>query len=621
MSGSGPKAFVAWKHSVGLQYSLPRKELGRKDPGRRSHQLSIGILPRDIFTSEGRKMNTCVVTRFGLRALIPSVALLFCDVIGAPQASATDCGVAALSALGIPNMTITSANDVPAAAPSPQYCDVKGSVETSGEGAGPNSADFEAMLPANWNGKFIFNGVGGLAGTLNSSANPVDRALFLARGYATAITDTGHLNTDPTWEFISPGEPNTTKIVDYFYRAVHQVTLAAKQLVKDYYNSTAISHSYFDGCSNGGKMGLLEAMRYPEDYDGVIAGAPWLDPLGTSLWSLKNTQALLAGYIPPSLFPAVDTAIKKQCDGADGLADGLIQDPAKCAFDPDALVPSVLTQRQADALNSIIKPVSDEKGNLVYPGSSVSNLGQPVNELETPPANPTGSQPWGNSAPPANWNLARGIILNLGFYDPAVDLNNAVENGGVVKSSTLKLLYDRLAPDIPDDSSKLAVFLGKGGKLLIYHGYNDLIISPYRSIWFYEDLAGKTGGYEKLQGQARLFMVPGMLHCTGGPGPNTFDTLSALENWVEKGVAPDSIVASHSTDGVVDRTMPLCKFPEQARYKRSGKVNDAANWGCPPDDRSLLEVGPNGVQSGLGAPVHGGTRIRAKTSVGTPTEP
>jgi feruloyl esterase len=368
-------------------------------------------------------------------------------------------------------------------------------------------------------------------------------------------------------------------------------------------------------------MGLLEAMRYPEDYDGVIAGAPWLDPLGTSLWSLKNTQALLAGYIPPSLFPAVDTAIKKQCDGADGLADGLIQDPAKCAFDPDALVPSVLTQRQADALNSIIKPVSDEKGNLVYPGSSVSNLGQPVNELETPPANPTGSQPWGNAAPPANWNLARGIILNLGFYDPAVDLNNAVENRGVVKSSTLKLLYDRLAPDIPDDSSKLAVFLGKGGKLLIYHGYNDLIISPYRSIWFYEDLAGKTGGYEKLQGQARLFMVPGMLHCTGGPGPNTFDTLSALENWVEKGVAPDSIVASHSTDGVVDRTMPLCKFPEQARYKRSGKVNDAANWGCPPDDRSLLEVGPNGVQSGLGAPVHGGTRIRAKTSVGTPTEP
>src|SRR6266852_8405561 len=162
--------------------------------------------------------------------LIPLVGLtvLLCSVIAAVPASGTDCKVAALSALSVPNMTITSATDVPAAAPNPQYCDVKGSVTTSGEGAGPNSAGFEAMLPANWNGKFIFNGVGGLAGNLNSSANPVDRALFLTKGYATAITDTGHSNTEPTWMFTSPGEPNTPKIVDYFYRAAHEVTLAAK---------------------------------------------------------------------------------------------------------------------------------------------------------------------------------------------------------------------------------------------------------------------------------------------------------------------------------------------------------------------------------------------------------
>jgi len=531
-----------------------------------------------------------------------------------------DCSVAALSTFGIPNVTITSANDVPAAAPNPQYCDVKGLVATNGEGAGPNSAGFESMLPANWNGKFIFNGVGGLAGSFNSSANPVDRALFLARGYATAVTDTGHLSTDPGWQFTSPGQPNTAKIVDYFYRAVHQVTLAAKQLTKDYYHATTISHSYFDGCSNGGKMGLLEATRYPEDYDGVIAGAPWLDPLGTSLWSLKNTQALLAGYIPPSLLPAVDAAIKQQCDATDGLADGLIQNPAKCSFNPDSLVPGVLTQPQANALKSIFKPVSDDKGNFVYPGSSVS-LGLPanglVNELATPPANAKSSEPWGETAPPANWNLARGIILSLGFYDPSVDLNNAVENDGVVKSSTLKMLYDRLGPDIPDDPTKLASFFRKGGKLLIYHGYDDLIISPYRSIWYYEDLAGKTGGYKKLEGQARLFMVPGMQHCNGGPGPNAFDTLSALEKWVEKGVAPDTIVASHSTNGMIDRTMPLCKFPEQARYKGSGAVTGAANWSCPTNDKSLLEVGPNGVQSGLDAPAHGSARNRARSLVKT----
>jgi len=361
-------------------------------------------------------------------------------------------------------------------------------------------------------------------------------------------------------------------------------------------------------------MGMLEAMRYPDDYDGIVAGAPWLDPLGTSLWSLKNIQALLAAYIPASLFSSIDEAIRKQCDGADSLVDGLIQNPARCSFNPDTLVPAVLTQFQADALKSILKPVKDEKGALVYPGSSVSNLGQfgtTLNELETPAANPKGSQPWGELAAPANWNLATGVILNLGFYDPSVDLNNAVETGGVVKPSALKLLYDRLGPDIPDDPSALRTFFGRGGKLLIYHGYNDLIISPYRSIWFYEDLAAENGGYEKIAKEARLFMVPGMLHCTGGPGPNVFDTLTPMENWVEKGLAPDSIVASHEMGDTTDRTMPLCKVPEQARYTHSGDLKDAASWSCPANDHSLLEVGPNGIQSGLGKAER---VIRAKTS-------
>src|ERR1700694_1854305 len=164
--------------------------------------------------------------RPGVFILLAGLAAILCGTVAAAPTSAMDFKGGALAALGVPNLTITSATDVPAAAPNPQYCDVKGSVATSGEGAGPNSAGFEAMLPAHWNGKFIFHGVGGLAGTFNSSANPVDRALFLTRGYATAITDTGHLNTDPTWEFISPGEPKTPKVVDYFFRAVHEVTLA-----------------------------------------------------------------------------------------------------------------------------------------------------------------------------------------------------------------------------------------------------------------------------------------------------------------------------------------------------------------------------------------------------------
>src|SRR6202790_3759885 len=165
------------------------------------------------------------VLRFGLAALL-------CAAFTNIPVLAADCNTAALSALGVPNLTIASATVGPAAAPNPEYCDVKGSVATSGEGADPGSANFEIMLPANWNQKFIFHGVGGLAGSLTSSANPADQSQMLARGYATAITDTGHLATDPTWEIISPGEPNTPKVVDYFFRAVHQVTLATKLLVK-----------------------------------------------------------------------------------------------------------------------------------------------------------------------------------------------------------------------------------------------------------------------------------------------------------------------------------------------------------------------------------------------------
>jgi len=544
-----------------------------------------------------------IVLRAGLAALV-------CAAFANIPATAADCSPAALTALGVPSMTIASATAVSAAAPNPEYCDVKGSVATSGEGAEPGSANFEVMLPANWNQKFIFNGVGGLAGNLNSSANPADQALFLARGYATAITDTGHLVSNPTWEYTAPGTPDMPKVIDYFYRAVHDVTLAAKQLVKGYYGANTIRRSYFDGCSNGGKMGLIEATRFPSDYDGIISGSPWLDPVGTSLWSLKNIKALLDAYIPPAKFQAVNAAILKQCDKADGVADGLIQNPAKCTFQPDALVPETLTQKQADALKLIMSPVRDEQGKLIYPGASVGNLGQDnmtvrgaTNYLETPPADPKSAKPWGDATVPANWSLAQNILMKLGYYDAGQDMNNTIESNGVVKADALNLVYPRLAADIPDDPSAFGAYFAKGGKLLIYHGYDDLIISPYSSIWFYEDLAQENGGYEKVQQNARLFMVPGMQHCVGGAGPNAFDTLTALEQWVEKGNAPDAIPATHSTNNAVDRTMPLCKFPEKAHFKGSGDLKSASSWSCPQNDKSLLAVGPNGIQAGASATV------------------
>jgi feruloyl esterase len=537
------------------------------------------------------------------------IAALVCAEFAGVRAWAADCSAAALAALGVPNVTIASAAVVPAKDPNPEYCDIKGSVKTSGEGAGPGSANFEIQLPAKWNRKFIFNGVGGLAGTLSSSANPADQPLFLARGYATAITDTGHIASEPTWEYTAPGKPDMTKIVDYFYRAVHDVTIASKDLVKRYYHADTIERSYFDGCSNGGKMGLIEASRFPADYDGIISGAPWLDPVGTSLWSLKNMKALVDAYIPQEKFQTVGAAILKQCDKADGVEDGLIQNPAKCAFNPDALVPETLTQKQADALKMIMKPIRDEHGKLLYPGSSVGNLGQenrsqrgPVGRLDTPPVDPNAAEPWGRMTAPTNWNLANGILLKLGYYDASKDMNHSILNGDMVKSDVLDLLYTRLAADVPNDASQYGTYFARGGKLLIYHGYDDLIISPYSSIWFYEDLATENGGYEKLQSHARLFMVPEMQHCVDGTGPNTFDTLSALENWVERGVGPDAIQATHSTNNTEDRTMPLCKFPEKARYIGVGDPKSTTSWTCPPKDQSLLSpAGPNGVMAGANA--------------------
>jgi feruloyl esterase len=536
-----------------------------------------------------------------------AVAALLCAPLAATAARA-DCNVPALNTLKVPNMTVTSATIVSAAPPIPAYCDIKGSVTTTGENVDPGSANFEIILPQNWNGKFIFHGVGGLAGSLTSSANPADASQFLPKGYATAITDTGHLVANPTWEYSAPGTPDMPKVVDYFYRAVHDVTISAKLLVKAYYHTETIRRSYFDGCSNGGKMGLIEASRFPEDYDGIISGSPWLDPVGTSLWSLKNIKALLDAYIPADKFKAVDAAILKQCDKADGVADGLIQNPAKCAFDPNALVPETLTQKQANALKTIMSPVRDESGKLIYPGASIGNLGQvnttvrgATNYLDAPAADPASAKPWGDAAVPANWSLAQNILMKLGYYDAGKDMTNSVESNGVVKNDALNKVYTRLAADIPDDPSAFSAYFAKGGKLLIYHGYADLIISPYSSIWFYEDLAQESGGYAKLQQSARLFMVPAMQHCVTGDGPNSFDTLTALENWAERGVAPDAIPATHSTNEAVDRTMPLCKFPEEAHYKGSGDPKSDANWSCPAADKSLLAVGPNGILAGANA--------------------
>jgi feruloyl esterase len=523
------------------------------------------------------------------------------------MASAADCSVDSLTALNIAHISITSATLVPAAAPKQEYCDVKGSVATDGEGAGPNSAAFDLMLPVQWNGKYVFTGGRGQGGSLASAANSVDVEQFLVKGYAAVTSDDGHPNSDRKWSTIAPGQGNMPKLVDYFYRAVHQVTLATKELTKAYYKSSTITHAYYEGCSEGGREAVMEATRYPADFDGIVAGSSWVDPVGTELEQLKNVKAFIKTPLPMDKLDAIDAAIFDQCDALDGVKDGLIQNPAACSFKPESLVPTVLTKAQADALKLYFSALKDTKGNLVFPGSSVSDLkmqfGLPTArmvERDEAPSDPTSPQPWGKGEVPHLWQSATGVIITLGYRDPSVDLNNAVEeDGGVVKDEALQLLYGRLRAEMADDPASFKNYFSRGGKLIFYHGLSDPVISPYGVMWLYEDLAAQQGGYKEVQKNARLFLVPAMQHCSDGPTPTRFDTLTALENWVEKGDGPDSIASTHMNGKTPDRSLPLCKFPEMPHYKGSGDVKDAQNWSCDPNDQSMLKVSLNGAEAGL----------------------
>jgi len=512
------------------------------------------------------------------------------------------------STLNVPNLTVASATDVPATPTFPEVCTVTGAVATSGEGYGPGSAQFEAVLPVHWNGRFLFFGCGGNCGTLSHavSTNMVDGPEALPLGYAVVYTDAGHeqdpTTPDLTWAVSETGVVNMAAIIDFQFRAVHQVTVATKQYVEAYY-SQPIDHAYFDGCSTGGRQSLMEGEHYPVDYDGLVAGDAGIGP-GAQFREARAFIPTLA-YIPYSTLAQVDTAVKASCDALDGVTDGLIQNPALCSFVPSSLVRGgILTASQAAALQSYITRETDPSGAPVSPSMPISDLStagfEGAVEISTPATDPTAAEPWGaKGVGPAVWTSADANIRAYVEENQSFDVNNdwpvtVSAAGNMIPDATLALLSQRTGASDPDDPFKLANFLNKGGKVIMYHGGSDPRVSPFQSIWFYEELASLHGGYRHTQDSARLFIVPGMGHCNGGVAPNSFNTLQALDNWVTNGVAPEGIVAT-APNG---RTMPLCKFPEEASYSGSGDVNLAANWSCNPDDQRMLQVGRDGVTAG-----------------------
>jgi len=469
---------------------------------------------------------------------------------------------AELEAISLPDLVRIAAVSMPAEGDVPAHCRVRGMLD-------PEIA-FEVNLPARWNGRFYMIGNGGLAGERADDARrAAERAAALSHGFAIASTNTGHdAQTEPSGTFVLNSPQKAT---DYAFRAVHLTAVTTKAITSVYYAQPP-SYSYWNSCSNGGRQGLIEAQRYPTDFDGIIANAPWVDQTGFTLGAVWNQQVLTETPLSAAKIELVADYLMAQCDATDGLTDGLIDDPRNCNFDLARDVPSCpagtdsstcLTPAQATAMQKIYDGPSSG-GVSIFPGFKLGSeqAGGWMNLIA--PATP--------DAKPADFNLAEGILRYLVFDPPRPDYDFRDFDF----SRDVELL-DRWGLIADAKNIDLAAFRERGGKLIITYGWADAILQPEMGIDYYERAVTANGpdGDEFM----RLFMVPGMAHCGGGIGPDQYDAVSAIVDWVETETAPDRMVAKKIVDGETTRSRPLCPYPQVARL-RSGDPNDAANFRC-----------------------------------------
>ena len=466
---------------------------------------------------------------------------------------------------------VSIAARVVAATPdTPQHCRVTGTIT-------PEVA-FEINLPDRWNQRFYMTGNGGLAGDALDTPNNADRTSALTNGFVHARTNTGHdARKEPSGSFVMN---NPQKAIDYAYRAVHVTAELAKQVAKEYY-AKPVTFSYWNSCSNGGRQGLLEAQRYPADFDGIVANAPWVDQTGFMLGAMWNQKAMTEAPVSAAKLTLVAEKVMAKCDEVDGLKDGLIDDPRKCSFDPardvpacreGADTPDCLTAAEASTLKKIYGgPVSN--GKAFFPGYMIGSE-QPV-----PGQGGAVNSAWSGSiipaqpnAKPADFNLAEGIMKYLVFEPPQPEYD--AMKFDYDKDPALVSRWSKLA-DAKD--ANISKFQKRGGKLIMTYGWADQILQPMMGVKYYESIVAKD---KKAAEFARLFMVPGMTHCQGGLGPDRNDAVSAVIDWVEKSKAPDQLIASKVTNGQTVRTRPLCPYPQVARYKGQGSIDDAANFSC-----------------------------------------
>jgi serine/threonine protein kinase len=498
-----------------------------------------------------------------------------------------------LSGMRLPQTTITSAQSLPAGAFNPPFepienlpaiCRVQGSIKSAKD----SEIQFEVWMPSSgWNRRFLGVGNDAFAGTINFDV----MAVAVHNGYATASTDGGHRadNRDSSWALRHPQQ-----VVDYGYRAVHEMTVKARAVVGVFYGQSA-QHSFFQGCSNGGREALMEAQRFPDDYQGIVAGSPIISATHLVTAGVYTVSPSLSGMIPAGKIPAISTAVLAACDAQDGITDGILNVPTQCHFDPSVLLcngtesDSCLTSAQVTQLKKIYAGLRNSRGEQLSPGY-----------LPGGEEGENGLKGWLAGPTPILSLLGLNAFRDMVYDNPAWDFRT------VSAESAVNMADKKIGRALNAADPDLRPFKAHGGKLILYHGWSDAAIPGLSTINYYDSVAASMGVHE-TEDFVRLYMAPGMQHCFGGPGPNFFGQLdassfggpqedatskdpqhnisNALEQWVENGVAPGPIIATKYVNDLdpsqgVKMTRPLCPYPQIAKYKGSGDTNDAANFVC-----------------------------------------
>jgi hypothetical protein len=487
-------------------------------------------------------------------------------VLLAQTAGPSESRCAALSGWRLPDTKFSEAryvSAVDAAAPAVvhvAHCRVTGTIGTE--------IGFSVWLPEQWNGRFLMSGGGGYVGAIPSPGPAVDR------GFAVTTTDTGHRadGTDASWAL-----NNLERQINFGYLATHRTAETAKAIVRQYYGKDA-DRNYFDGCSTGGRQALMEAQRFPADFDGVISGAPvydWTHALAAAIRNIQaafpDPSAVSTPLVTLDNLKLVQRAALDACDAKDGVADGVIDDPRACTFDLNSVkrcaagaAADCLTDPQREAMRRIYAPIRDAAG-LIYEGQPIGAEGEPGAWT----AWITGVNPGIALGPNLSWAFGTQFFRNFVFSDPAWTYR------GYDIAASWRKDTRQAATFLDADNPDLSAFRSHGGKLLLWHGWADPALNPLATIRYYESVVARDAA---ATNDVRLFLLPGVLHCQGGPGPDQFDRISAMIDWVENGRAPSQLLATKR--GTPPRTRPLCMYPQVAVYKGSGSTDDAANFSC-----------------------------------------